>query len=54
MRVNLPDIPTKTGLCFLQLLVSGNGMTGMAMAVPVFEGSRNGVAWILTDSCIIE
>ena len=55
MGVNLLGIlAKKTDLRFLQLWVSGNGTTGMAMAVPVFEGSKNGVAWILTYSCIME
>ena len=54
MRVNLLDIPAETGLCFFQLWVSGNGMAGAAMAVPVFKGSKNGVTWILTYSYVTE
>ena len=31
-----------------------NGTAGMALAVPVFEGSKNGIAWILTYPCVME
>ena len=55
MRVNLLGIPAKTGRCFFcNSRPGGNGTTGMAMAVPVFEGSKNGVTWILTYSCVME
>ena len=32
----------------------GNGTTGTAMAVPVFEGEKNGIAWILTYAWVME
>ena len=44
----------KQACVFCNSRVSGNGTTGMAMAVPVFEGSKNGIAWILTYPCVME
>ena len=33
---------------------SGNGTAGTAMDIPVFEGEKNGVAWILNHVCVME
>ena len=38
-------------ICHLR--AGGNGTAGTAMAIPDFEGEKNGVAWILTYACAI-
>ena len=53
MRVNLLGIPAKTCLCIFVNLGQWQWYDRHGHGVPVFEGSKNGVAWILT-SCVME